>query len=86
MAFFRNQPSLNQRTVRLDTDISEFGWLIVGVVLVLSGLGDVVTPEIYGRVRMAGQAPLLEGWPVVLLGLAQMAVGALMVIRFFKNR
>lgn len=72
--------------MKLDTDITAYGWLVVGVVLVLSGLSDVFTPEIYGRVRIPGQTPMLQGWPVVMLGLGQLAVGLFMVIRFFKDR
>lgn len=51
-------------------DIGKFGWTLVALVLIVSGASDVVTPEVYPRIRDAGAEPVMQGAPVVWLAIA----------------
>jgi hypothetical protein len=62
-------------------DISRLGWMIVGAILVWSGAHSMWTQEIHGRIVMPGDPPLLQGWPVAAIGLAEVIVG---VVLFYK--
>jgi len=62
-------------------DAREVGWTIVVAELIVSGANDIVHPEIFGRVRLPESRPLLQGAPVVMLGIAQFAVGILLLYR-----
>jgi uncharacterized membrane protein len=68
----------------MNVDLTRLGWLIVGIVLSVSGIRHMIAPEIYGRVRVSGSPPLMEGWPVFLIGLVELAVGITLVVRFVK--
>jgi len=72
--------------MNFNRDITRFGWLIVGAVLAYGGLYAMVTREIYGKVRMPGSAPLVEGWLVFLIGVLEVIAGVLLVMWYFKKR
>ena len=71
--------------MKWNADITNFGWLIVGVVLGLSGIQHLLTPEIHGRVRVAGQAPLLAGWSVVGIGLVEAVLGITLAVWAYRK-
>lgn len=66
--------------MKLNTDITRIGWLIAGIVLAGSGVRHVVVQEMYGRVHTGGEPPLMEGWPVFGMGLAELAAGVLLLL------
>ena len=71
--------------MRWNKDVTPFGWLLVGVILTVSGIQHMIRQEIYGKVRMPGKPPLMEGWPVFFSGMAEMAVGVILVYWFFRK-
>jgi hypothetical protein len=66
-------------------DISRFGWMIVGAILVWSGARAMWTQEIYGRIHVPGDPPILQGWPVVAIGLVELIVGAVLLYRMWRS-
>jgi uncharacterized membrane protein len=70
----------------LNKDITRFGWIIAGVILVVSGIRHALTRELYGRVRISGAPPLLVGRPVLFAGLAELAIGILLLAWFIRKR
>ena len=70
----------------LDEDITRFGWIVVGVILVVSGVRHALTRELYGRVRISGAPSLLTGRPVLAAGLAELALGILLLAWFIRKR
>ena len=72
--------------MRLNKEITRFGWIIAGVILVVSGVRLAMTRELYGRVRVSGAPPLLVGKPVLAAGLAELALGILLLAWFVRKR
>ena len=66
-------------------DITPIGWLIVGMILIGSGVRLMIVREVYGKVRMPGQLPSIEGWPVFFGGLGEMLLGLLLVYWFLRK-
>ena len=66
-------------------DITPLGWLIVGAVLIGSGIRLMLVRAIYGKVRMPGEVPALEGWPVFFAGLGEMVAGLLLIYWLLKK-
>jgi hypothetical protein len=64
---------------------SGIGWLLVGVVLVLSGAQHIATKQLLGRVYVSG-TPVLEGGVVVVIGCLELAAGTVLVWRWFRGR
>lgn len=59
--------------------------MIVGAVCIISGIRLMINQEVYGKVRMAGTPPLMEGWPVFFSGLAELLLGIFLLIWFFRK-
>jgi hypothetical protein len=70
----------------MPTSKAGFGWLVVGIVLLMSGVQHVATRQILGRVYIAGATPVLEGKAVVALGILEMIAGAVLAWRWFRSR
>ncbi|MEJ2107125.1 MAG: hypothetical protein P8X48_07335 [Acidiferrobacteraceae bacterium] len=66
-------------------DISRFGWMIVGAILVWDGADAMWTREIYGRIHVPGDPPILQGWPVAAIGLVELIVGAALLYRMWRS-
>ncbi len=71
--------------MKLDKNITRLGWIIVAVVLAISGIQHVITPEIYGRVRISGEPPLLEGISVIIIGLVELLIGIFLFLRLIRK-
>jgi uncharacterized membrane protein len=67
-------------------DALKIGWTIVAIMLVFSGIHDIMVPEIYGRVRLPESEPLLKGASVVLLGIAELGLGIFLLYRQWFRR
>ncbi|MBI4683765.1 MAG: hypothetical protein HY755_01020 [Nitrospirae bacterium] len=63
----------------MSRDITNFGWIIVSLVLVGSGIRHIIVQEIHGRIIMAGKPPIWEGWPVIMIGVTEVAAGILLL-------
>ena len=71
--------------MNLKTDVTDYLWVVVGLVLTGSGVRLMLVRELYGRVRIEGQLPLMTGWPVFGMGLAECVIG-LLVLRWAWRR
>jgi hypothetical protein len=67
-------------------DAARIGWFAVAVVLIVSGARHVFPQQIYGRPKMAGMPPLMEGRPVVVIGLAELLLGVVLLFRVARRR
>lgn len=72
--------------MKFNKDITAWGWFIVALILVVTGIQHTVTAELYSRVRMSGDAPWLQGWPVVLIGIAELLFGLALLYWIIKQR
>jgi hypothetical protein len=79
MAQWSSPPRRDRSVVR------HAGWMLAGVALLFSGLRHLYLQHIYGRVRLLDSVPLLQGWPVVLLGLLEFACGVWLIYRMIKR-
>ena len=70
--------------MKLNPDITRLGWIIVAIVLAVSGIQHMISQEIYPRVRGLGQPPSLEGWPVFALGAGELALGVLVLLLAYR--
>ena len=68
------------------TDARRIGWTVVAIVLLVSGVNEIMVPEIYGRVRLPESEPLLKGVPVILLGIVQLGLGVFLLYRQWFRR
>lgn len=59
---------------------------MVAVILIVSGVSDIVTSEIYPRIRDVGAEPVMKGAPVVWLDIAQLAIGLWFLYRQWSRR
>lgn len=66
--------------MKLNPDITRLGWMIVAVVLAVSGIRHMISQEIFPRVRGLGQSPALDGWPVFAIGAGEFALGLLVLM------
>jgi hypothetical protein len=66
--------------LKRNPDVTRFGWVVVGVILVASGTELAWTGKLYGRVRVGGE-PALEGALVVVIGLVEIVAGLLVLWR-----
>lgn len=71
--------------MKLNQDITRYGWIAVGIILAISGAQNMMDMKIYGRVRLAGAEPLLEGWPVFVVGLLELAAGIIALVWVYKK-
>lgn len=78
-------PELGNRETKMNSDIKPVGWSIVGVVCIFSGIRLMIRQEIYGRVHVAGAAPMMEGWPVFFFGLGEFLLGVFLLFWFAKK-
>ena len=69
----------------LNKDISRYGWLLVGVILAYSGVQHMITQQLFGKVRMSGSSPSLEGWPVLVIGVLELFVGIIFIVRYLRT-
>lgn len=70
--------------MKLNPDITRFGWLIVAFVLAVSGIRHMIGQEIYPRVRGVGVPPALEGWPVFAIGVGELALGLVVLLLAYR--
>jgi len=61
-----------------------YTWIVIGGGLVYTGLHLAVTQKLYGKVHVGGD-PILQGWPVTGLGLAEAALGAFLIWRWWRH-
>ncbi len=59
--------------------------VVVAAIIIWTGLQNMISGRIYGRVRLANSEPLLEGWYVHLLGGLLIFAGIVMVFRIIRN-
>lgn len=71
--------------MNLRADVTGYLWLVVGLVLTGSGIRLMLVRELYGRVHIADQAPLMDGWPVFGMGLAELVVGLIVLRWAWRN-
>lgn len=64
--------------MKLNTDVTGVLWLLAGLVLIGSGIRLMLVQELYGRVRIGGEPPMIDGWPVFAMGLAELVIGLLL--------
>ena len=69
----------------LNKDISRFGWLLAGVILAYSGVRHMITQQLFGKVHMSGSSPSLEGWPVLAIGVLELLVGIIFIVRYLRT-
>lgn len=69
----------------MNKDISRLVWMIIGIMLIISGGKHVITQHIVNRIHVGGP-PLLHGWSVVLLGLIEIALGVWLIVRYLRRR
>lgn len=67
-------------------DITPWLWWVVAAVLVYDGATHAVTGTVWGRIRGLGIAPVIEGWPVVALGIVEAAFGLYLGYRLLLLR
>ena len=41
--------------------------------------------ELFGKVRMSGSSPSLEGWPVLVIGVLELFVGIIFIVRYLRT-
>jgi uncharacterized membrane protein len=70
--------------MKINPNLLRVGWLLVGILLANSGVLHIIEPRLFTRVVMDDGA-VLEGAPVMLIGLAELAVGAVLIRRFFRS-
>ena len=63
----------------------KIGWVIVSAVLIYSGVRNLVTGKIYGKVRISENPPSMEGWDVRLIGLALSILGVVLVYKILRK-
>ncbi len=51
------------------------GWGLVALVLVYDGLTHAATGKVWPRLKGEEILPVMEGWPVIVLGLVEAAFG-----------
>jgi hypothetical protein len=70
----------------MNRDITQLFWMIIGIMLVISGGKHVITQQIMGRVHIAGTPPVMQGWSVVALGMLEAAIGIWMIVRYWRRK
>lgn len=72
--------------MKLNTDITRYAGMAIGIILGISGLRHMIDMKIYGRVHMAGADPLVQGWPVFLFGLLELVAGLVVLVWMYRKR
>lgn len=70
--------------MKLNPDITRLGWLIVAIVLAVSGILHMIGQEIYPHVRGVGAPQALEGWPVFAIGAGKIALGLVVLLLAYR--
>jgi uncharacterized membrane protein len=66
-------------------DITRLAWMIIGIMLIISGGKHVLTQQIVNRMQSGGP-PLLHGWSVVVFGMVEIAIGVWLTVRYLRQR
>jgi uncharacterized membrane protein len=66
-------------------DVTRLGWLVVAIILGWTGIQHMINMKIFGKVVMPGSAPLMEGAPVFVIGLFELALGVFCLYRSIRR-
>lgn len=66
-------------------DITRALWMIIGIMLIVSGGKHVLTQHIVNRMHIGGPASV-QGWSAVVLGIVEIALGIWLVVRYLRQR
>ncbi len=69
----------------MNKDITRLAWMLIGIMLLISGGKHVVTQHIVNRIHIGGP-PSMHGWSVVVLGSAEIALGVWLIVRYLRLR
>lgn len=70
---------------RTNKGIAQFGWVLVGTLLLFSAFEHLMTQQLYGRTSPNGE-PLMEGGIVIALGIVELVLGGWVLWRQFTRR
>jgi len=71
--------------VQSNRNIRRYAWIVIGGILVYSGLHHMMNQKLYGKVHW-GDSPIMQGWPVAGLGLIEIALGGYLIWRWLKRQ
>ena len=64
---------------------SRTGWIIVALIIIWTGLSDLMTGKVYGKIVSGATRPI-AGWFVHFLGLVLVIAGVYLLIRLVRRR
>lgn len=64
---------------------TRIGWIIVALIIIWTGLRNLITGKIYGKV-VTGTTRPIEGWFVHFLGLVLFIAGVCVLISLVRRR
>lgn len=66
-------------------DVTRLGLFVVAIILSWSGIYHMIEMELYGKVRMPGATPFMEGGSVFMLGLVEVVIGLFCLYRAIRH-
>ncbi len=69
----------------INRDIIRPIWMIIGIMLIVSGGKHVLTQQIVNRIHIGG-SPGIHGWSAVVFGSVEIAIGVWLVVRYLRQR
>jgi hypothetical protein len=70
--------------VQSNRNIHRYAWIVIGGILVYTGVRHLMTQKLYGKVNL-GDSPIMEGWSVTGLGLIEIALGGYLIWRWLNR-